>query len=219
MKQKFCIKCGKKTDKLFDGLCEKCFLEKKELIEVPKRIVVNICKNCGRVQTKRGWSKGKSIEDIVKKKIKTKNEIEKIKITKKKVNKDFVVEILATGKISGLEKTERRKTIVVIRKKLCEMCGKISGGYYEAIIQLRSDEEEKIMNSAEIIKNILKNKNGFLTKIVKRKNGIDLYITPKSLVDIIIKNIPKIKEKKKSYSLATRKDGRDLYRTTALVRL
>ena len=62
-------------------------------------------------------------------------------------------------------------------------------------------------------------KNGLITKIEKRKNGVDIFFTPKKISGNLIKALPKTKEVKKSYTLATKKDGRDLYRNTILVRL
>ncbi len=69
----------------------------------------------------------------------------------------------------------------------------------------------------EIIR-IFKNNNGYLTKIENRKNGIDIYMSPKSLAKKIIRNVPH-REKKKSFSIAGKKDGKDLYRLTLLLRL
>ncbi|MCD6477812.1 MAG: 60S ribosomal export protein NMD3 [Candidatus Aenigmarchaeota archaeon] len=215
-----CPKCGRKTNKLYDGLCKDCFLEEKNLFSIPKRIEVKVCKSCGRVKLGGRWKRVKSPDEIIKKHIKSKGEIENIKIDKKQINDNsFLVNVLVRGKIYGLEKTEKRKTILVKKKVLCDLCGKVKGGYYEAIIQLRSNNENKIKQAYEIIGKLIKNRDGFITKTERTKNGIDIYITPKNLINTIVKNVPNVKKKEKSYSLATRKDGRNLYRTTILLRL
>lgn len=43
---KFCPKCGKQTDELFNSLCEDCFKRAIKLIE-PAGISQSICKTCG----------------------------------------------------------------------------------------------------------------------------------------------------------------------------
>jgi len=217
MKKKFCPKCGKETSRLVEGLCNECFKKKFKLIEVPEKIKIIVCKNCGKIN---GIDpKKQSIRDIVRKKIKIHGKIEKISIKKsKEIGKRTHIDIEATGSIGGVQKKECKKTIVFIKEKLCDYCGKVRGGYYEAVVQLRSENNENITSAIENIDKIIKNNKGFLTKVEKRNNGIDAYITPKSLVNKIIKNIPH-KEMKRSYSLVTIKEGKDLYRTTVLLRL
>lgn len=217
MKKKFCPKCGKETDYLLNGLCENCFKEKFEFIEVPEKIKITICKNCGRIN---GIDpKKQSIKDVVRKKIKIHGKIEKLSINEtKKIGNKIYVDINAIKKIGNTRKKESKKTVILIKKRLCDYCGKVRGGYYEAVIQLRSEDNRKIINGLENINKIIRNKKGFLTKIEKRSNGIDIYLTPKSLIDKIVKNINHI-ETKKSYSLVTIKEGKDLYRTTVLLRL
>jgi len=217
MKKKFCPKCGREADHFIEGLCDECFKERFKLIEVPEKIKIMICKNCGRIN---GIDpKKQTIEDVIRKKIKIRGKIKNLFIKEtKKIGKKIYFDIEAIGKIGNIQKNENEKTVVLISERLCDYCGKVKGGYYEAIIQLRSENNENIANAFENINKIMKNNKGLLTKIEKRSNGIDIYITPKSLVDKIIRNIPH-KETKKSYSLVTIKEGKDLYRTTLLLRL
>lgn len=217
MKSKFCARCGKKTENLFDGLCEDCFKETNELFYVPKTIRISVCKNCGKIKVKK-WER-KSIDEAIKSFIKVDGKLKKLNIKKNQVGNKIFVEIKVFGLVKNkVEKTETKNTTVIIEKKLCDVCGKIRGGYYEAVIQLRSDDEEKIKKYLMSVKNIVEKNNGALTKVEKNKNGVDLYITPKNLVDKIIRNVPHT-EVKKSYTLVTKKDGKNLYRMTALLRV
>src|SRR3972149_9446515 len=46
--QKFCPKCGKTTENLYDNLCKDCFLQKINLKDLPEKITVRQCKICGK---------------------------------------------------------------------------------------------------------------------------------------------------------------------------
>lgn len=219
MKEKFCPKCGKKTEKLIDSICEECFQKSNSLISIPEIIKIEICKNCGKIKDKK-WKRGRSIKELIKERIEVNGKLEELKIEEDGgKGKETIFKIKAKGLLKGkVGKEERKKTKIKIKEKLCENCGKVKGGYYEAIIQLRSGDEKKIKKSMKKIIKILENNNGYLTKMENRKNGVDMYMAPKSLADKIIRNIAH-KEKKKSFSIAGKKDGKDLYRLSLLLRL
>ncbi|MCD6367703.1 MAG: 60S ribosomal export protein NMD3 [Candidatus Aenigmarchaeota archaeon] len=217
MKSKFCIKCGKKTETLFNGLCEECFKEMNELISVPEKAKISVCKICGRAKIKK-WEKI-DIDDAIKRLIKTNGKLEKIKIEKEWKNKKLLVKIKASGFLNEkVKKSETKEIEITIEEKLCDTCGKIVGGYYESVIQLRSKDKNKLEKTLRDIENIVYNNNGFIVKILKNKNGVDVYITPKSLLNKISRSI-KYNEIKTSYTLVGMKDGKNLYRSTMLLRL
>ncbi|MCK4634425.1 MAG: hypothetical protein KAT37_00970 [Candidatus Aenigmarchaeota archaeon] len=216
MKPKFCPACGKETDVLFNGLCESCFGKKNKLAEIPEKIKIKVCSDCGKIEGARIRKfDEKEVEKIIMKNIKTNGKIKDIKITER----NDIVKIEVSGLMEGkIEKKEILETKIMIKKRLCEVCGKVRGGYYEAVLQIRSGDKKKIENSLNILKNII-SKKGVITKIEQNKNGVDIYFTPKKILKYVLKSLPKTKEIKRSYTLVTKKDGRDLYRNTVLVRL
>jgi len=215
MKSKFCPKCGKETDKFFDKLCESCFKEKNRLAEIPNKIKIRICSNCGKIEGNLGKLDEKSLEKIIEDNIKANGKIFDMRIIKNNGKTKVEVFGLLKGKIKTKEILE---TKIEIKKRLCETCGKVKGGYYEAVIQIRSEDKKKIENALEILVNVI-NKKGLITKVEEKSNGFDLYFTPKKILNQIIKNLDEVKEIKRSYTLVTNKEGRDLYRNTVLVRL
>jgi NMD protein affecting ribosome stability and mRNA decay len=66
---KFCPKCGKKTDELFDSLCQACFTKGIKLIDTEKLAIpirVNVCEICGGYFKGKGAGKERtSIEEVV----------------------------------------------------------------------------------------------------------------------------------------------------------
>lgn len=216
MKPKFCPACGKETNVLFNGLCESCFGERNKLAEIPEKIKIKVCSNCGKIEGARIRKfNEKEVKKIIMQNIKTNGKIKDIEITERNGKVKIEVSGLMEGKI---EKKEILETKIMIKKRLCETCGKVRGGYYEAVLQIRSDDKEKIENALCDMKSMIC-KRGTITKIEQTKNGVDIYFTPKKILKYILKSMPKTKEIKRSYTLVTKKDGRDLYRNTVLVRL
>lgn len=212
--RKFCPRCGKESEKLIEGFCERCL---EELAPAPglKDMKMEVCPVCSRVREKGRWVK-KSLSEVIVKYLKRKGfRNVNVEVKDDSVEIEFDIEIR--------NKTVRRKSTFYIKtiKRICEECSKERTGYYEGVIQIRGD-----VNADKIVEEIsgMVSKSGkrgwFISKIDKRKEGIDLYIGSKSAV----KNIARrLKNKynadvKESYTLVTRKDGRNVYRITAVVR-
>lgn len=105
----------------------------------------------------------------------------------------------------------------------CPTCSKKRGNYFEAIIQLRGGRSkfEEVLKFVMEIVDDQDNSGIFITKIEKKREGYDLYISDREFSKIITKRIIErfggsITE---SNSLVGRKEGRDLYRFTYAVRL
>ncbi len=105
----------------------------------------------------------------------------------------------------------------------CPTCSKKRGNYFEAIIQLRggrSKFDEVLKFVMEIVED-QDNSDIFITKIEKKREGYDLYISDREFSKIVSRRIIErfggsITE---SNSLVGRKEGHDLYRFTYAVRL
>ncbi|MBR9706830.1 MAG: hypothetical protein GOV15_00140, partial [Candidatus Diapherotrites archaeon] len=58
--KRFCPKCGKTegepgTEKFIEGFCKKCYLQDHTPLTLPKKIVLNKCKVCGKIRIGRDW--------------------------------------------------------------------------------------------------------------------------------------------------------------------
>jgi nonsense-mediated mRNA decay protein 3 len=228
---KFCPKCGKKTDELFDSLCKECFINRTRLIEADLKVSISVCKNCG------GYFKGKektsieeAVADSVKKEIRKKygygGRVE-IKGLRKELKADenrASVFLVAKAEIKGVEIEERGEVEVILKQETCERCSRIAGGYYEGIVQIRAEnriptEEELVM--AEKIAYSSVGEADFVSKERKLKEGVDVYVSSMECGRRISRQIVKklggvFSESRKLYG---RKDGRNIYRVSFSVRL
>jgi len=231
MLKKFCPRCGKGTDALFDALCEKCYMDTKEIISVPQNIDVIMCKRCGKSIDRNKWAPNESIDSMIVRAVNA--SIRPDKDTLVKVDyKPFVLGGKTTVPVTiAAEKTVSDKNIktsvqanVVILPQVCDSCSRLSGSYYEAIIQIRGSEEkqEELLELVKAKVNQYKDSNqySFITKTVKMKCGTDVYIGSSKAAQKIEQ------EAKKAYNVSTKitasihgmKDGKEIIRLTVLLR-
>ncbi len=198
----FCIKCGKDAE--VDNFCRDCFAKISTLFDI-KGFELQYCEQCGIDQN--------SIKSEIKSAIKTENEIEKMKITLKIVGNKVHATVTCNGNIRNIPKGEEKKVLVVLRKKTCDVHVKLSGGYYEAVIQIRGNEKDNIMNR--------------IMKLVPQKavvgvetlpEGYNIKVMRKANAAKAVKALGKGFDVKKSFKLAASKKGQKLYRNYYAIR-
>ncbi len=112
---------------------------------------------------------------------------------------------------------------MLVVKDVCQACSRISGMYYEAIIQIRGNKKEKVKSFVEKKINELSKKDelSFISKIEEKKKGLDIYVGSKKAAKSILKEAKKLYnlETKESYTLIGERKGKKLYRVTILLRL
>ena len=210
---KFCFLCGKKSEKLIKGYCEECYKSKFKLIEVPQELSVTICKRCNKINEKNKWKEAE-IDEILRDKIKVFGKSVKISFEK---NDNVKVHAKGFLEESKDAKEEVYEVKIKLRKRLCSDCFKKSGKYYESIVQIRGSLTDEDMDS---IDDIVIERGGFY-RIEEVKGGYDFYVSSKSLAKKIAEFLRKKYkvEIKKSFRLFTRKEGKDIYRDTILLRI
>lgn len=221
--KKFCPSCGKRTDRLTENLCFRCFSRNLKIMKIPRVINVKLCR-CNRLLNKGKWIFFKSFDELIEhavyKNIKIfKGTFVSIDYKKGDINKTVTpLELKGELNFDGRKLIEHGHTELRLFPKLCVGCSRISGGYYEAIIQLRTNRNKKIQ---EFIDDKIKsfNKNdwlSFITKTEKIGKGMDIYIGSKKTAIKIVNEARKIYNLKikKSYKLKGMKDGKKQYQTS-----
>ncbi|MGC8992418.1 MAG: 60S ribosomal export protein NMD3 [Thermoplasmata archaeon] len=223
-----CIICNKREAKI-DGMCEVCFLDRKNYILPPKKIEFISCPNCGSIKIKNSWYNKISFNDGVRKYIENDT-----KIIDDRTNVDFdyeinenkeLIKIIYKLSFSGYVKNEEYEIPFLKKFQMCPKCSRQSGDYFESIIQVRSykmEDEKNIKNFiySVIEKEMSRNPDLFVLKEEKNGDGFDIYLSSNSSSKIIVKKISEeygasIKE---SPQLAGVKNGKKFYRVTYSVR-
>ena len=203
-----CPKCGASSEEIaFSGpFCVKC---KPVNITCPTRMEFMRCGKCKKVRMKGNWinaDDAKISEAVISK---CKGEFVRGTYSLHTQEATFFV-----GDKNRLFPVKIHINVRIVRN-ICPHCSRQSGGYFEAIIQLRGPIS-KINRHDRLFRKMLLKKT-FVTKEVERKEGLDLYIgNSKAVVEMLAELGIKAKI---SRTLSGEKEGRRVYRTTFLVRL
>ncbi len=224
MKKKFCPKCGREADKIFDGMCVDCLFEKKRTIKIPSKIIVKKCKRCGKYFL--GKIKSERIEDIVDPEIK--KILNSAKLAESGIK--YMNYRVADGKVhlslkfdfNGIQKSEEHEIEIEEKMKTCQYCAMSGTRYYNAILQIRAPEE--IIDEAlkEVIKRVAEMKSdnlAFISDIKKQRSGVDVYIGSKAAAR---KAARALKSRfnarlKVTREMGGKKMGKQVYRDTILI--
>ena len=233
---KFCPECGKietKSQLLVRGLCRACFLKRNGMLEMYKGLEIIICPSCQSYLYRNKWCPKISVIDEVNIKMIIKDMLDEkiklregVKITNKGITilginetnpKKINVQLTLNGSMQGIKSKEDYTLGITITKSVCNACKKKNSSYYEAKIQIRPKDNLIL----KLVMDYIRAYNIIVTKEDVRKFGIDLYLTNKKQLSGILTEVKKKfkVEVKISNTLYGRKDGKEVYRTTALVRL
>jgi nonsense-mediated mRNA decay protein 3 len=239
MKDLACPICGRQADSLVDGRCRDCFLKTLTLAWIPDIVRSIICPLCGAVKKGGIWEGNTAeIEDVIQEGIKEALKLcpdsEDIKVLIDLTSSDpsiYRAGINVNASVKGIRTNAALSTEVRISRETCDTCSRISGGYYEAVIQVRADgrfpDEEEQEQLVELIKEVIERQYrkgyrlAFITKVVELPEGTDVYIGSNSSA----RQACKLAAERfgcsysESPSLFGKKDGKDIYRITYSLRL
>ena len=189
----FCPECGSTDKEMVGDICIDCFLKNFQMIELPKRIEVQICSHCNSK-----FEEGKWIDEFIPEEEIIYRALERnIKIADEVTNEIINLEIdqmkgtiaycyvEVVGEVHGVQIEETHDTEVKIQKTVCPTCSKVQSGYYESVIQFRADNREikaeEYAKADEIVERTLikqskSDKLAYCPQIAKLKEGHDYYI-------------------------------------------
>src|SRR5512143_2627407 len=201
-----CPRCGRTSDQV-EFIEAFCIDDYPVSIKAPDKAELEQCTRCGRIKLRGEWtqfSERKVAESILSR---CKGDYEDAKYNLEYQTASFLVK-------KGSARIEK-KIPLEIRKTICPQCSRISGGYFEAIIQLRGDRSKMDKYADMFIKRL--QKKTFITRTEEKDEGLDLYIgNSKAVVAMMGELGLKVLMTKK---LVGRDQGKRLYRTTFLLRV
>jgi nonsense-mediated mRNA decay protein 3 len=221
LKTKFCPKCGREADRLFDGMCLDCFFEKKGVAKIPAEIVVNRCKYCGRYFARNLM--GERVEDVIDTTVKKMFNAgaKHVKVMNYRVRNGKVYVSLKLD-FDGAQKSEEHVIEINEHPVACQYCSMAETHYYNAILQIRAPAElideilEEVIN---IVNRMKSDRFAFISKIKRVKYGLDIYIGSKVVAAKIGKYLKNRfnAETKTTRKISGRKKGREVYKNTILI--
>lgn len=235
-----CPDCGAEARTLIEGSCPSCFLGKHDLAQVPQVLDVLLCATCGARRDGNQWtdaqgrSQDEMLDDFVGRNIQVHSRVEDPEtefVAEAQDQRNIHYDVMIAGTLEGLPVDALVETVVRIKPSVCTTCSRQAGGYYSAIIQIRGEARDPSKHETEEAERIMVreigrmakagNQNAFISKDGVVKGGKDYYISEIDVGKILAR---KIADKfdttvQESPKLVGRKEGKDVYRVTMLVRL
>ena len=222
---KVCPSCGRTEREVpFIGFfCRDCYLRDHQLVEVPK-LRLKRCPLCGRAYFSGRWEDFSldRLRDWLVDHIKVREmQGVQIGVSFPEVDEDLIrYRAIVRGTVEGTPVEIPLEGEIPIEKVLCPRCGRATGGYFQAIIQVRGADVEK---HAEEIARLVEREGGeyaFVSRVEFTKDGIDLYIGSKKVADKVARKIERRYGIKaiRSHRLITEIQGKRVYRLTVSLR-
>lgn len=234
----FCPKCGKDTDVFYDNVCRQCFIGDKKLLECPAVVYSRICPTCGSVFKKGRWQRRDEEKELVLECVKDNLSLSKyaenieLELSPEQLDYSrYNVHVEAKGEIKGVLIKASQDVELRINWQTCDTCSRISGGYFEGIVQIRADRRTPAKEELERCRGIASgvaakaqekgDRLAFIAKTEELDEGADLYVGSIKLGKQICRAITDVFGGKFSESpkLVGQKNGEDLYRITFALRL
>lgn len=237
MKQAICHRCGQPT---VEGLCPKCTLEVTKLASCPDVVEVVICSVCSSRQIKGRWQlpDSSTVEDLAyqaaEEAICLHEELADphIEIDLRKIGATrYQADIDIQGIFRGQSASEHCEIPIRIKMVACERCSRMAGKYFESTVQLRANAarsmtQKEIDECKKIAQDMADSgyRGGdnlsFIQEIKEVKGGLDIILGSTQLGRRMARAIMERYGGKllETAKLVGKKDSRDLYRSTLLVR-
>ena len=235
--QTICPMCGLPT---VEGLCRQCTLDKTTLVSCPDQVEVVICSVCGSRQVKGKWQlpDSRCVEELapqaavdalcLHKELATpqiERNLRKVGATR------YQVKININGSFKGQSISEQCEILVRIKLVACDRCSRIAGKYFQSTVQLRGNAVRSMTpGEIEECKKMARDmadsgyhggdQLSFIQEMKEVKGGLDIILGSTQLGRRMARAFVerfggKLLETAK---LVGKKDSRNVYRSTLLVR-
>jgi nonsense-mediated mRNA decay protein 3 len=222
-------------------LCDDCYFEEFDLVDAPDRIEVQVCGRCGAIRRENSWEDvgARDYTDIAVERV---SEALGVHVDATDVNWAVTPEQVDettirmhcefSGIVRGTPVVEEVTVPVKIGTGTCKRCGRIAGGSYAAIVQVRADEREPAAEELDEAEAIAReyvadreekgDRNAFVTEVNEVEGGLDMKISTTQMGEGIAERI--VRQLGGSYTanetLVTEdSDGNEVYRVTYAIRL
>ena len=250
--REFCPRCGDPVPERSEPLpgqprdrdavlCNACYFADFDLVDAPDRIEVQVCSGCGAVHRGNRWVDVGAEDytdvaiDEVSSALGVHLEAEGVEweIEAEQVDQNTIrMHCRFSGVVRGTYVEEEVTVPVLISRGTCDRCGRIAGGYYAALVQVRADDRtptrEERTRAVEIAEAYVAereatgDRNAFISEVKETDEGVDVKISTNQMGGGVARRITReLGGSVEEYpTLVTEDgDGNEVYRVTFAVRL
>lgn len=227
----FCVECGAEG-KVYESVCEKCFLKKHKLAKLPEALDIEVCKECGAFLIGSIWNKvprERAIEMVLDKAVSYEKIVDSSQFTVEFFPEDDMnisIKVHYDMYVDDLRAKKDLQSRVRIKPSQCVTCTRKKSKYFEAILQVRADGRNLSEDELEEIYEFVHEKvdassESFISQEERLHGGIDFYLGSNTLARKLSKELASMYSAQEASSpkLVGMKDGHDMYRVTYSVRL
>jgi nonsense-mediated mRNA decay protein 3 len=247
----FCPRCGDPIERSTgspdwetdrdQSLCTACYVDEYDLIDAPDRVEIRVCSQCGAVHRGNRWV-DVGAEDYTDVAIEAVTKALSVHVAAEDVSWQVAPEqVDATtirmhcqfsGVLRGTPVAEEVAVPVKIGRQTCTRCGRIAGGSYASVVQVRARDREPDDDETERATEIAHervteleadgDREAFVSEITEVEGGLDLRLSTNRLGEQVARQL--VEEFGGAYSdhetLVTEDgDGNEVYRVTYAVHL
>lgn len=232
-----CPECGAPTDE--GELCDECYAESLEPLDVHDEVEVRVCANCGSYVRDGGWTSHDEpvpdedlavwgVRDALGVHVEAREPRLSVGVERRDPS-SLVVAVDIEAYVRGYRVEDSRTVRVRLEHETCPTCAKRSGGYYESVAQIRAegrepteDEKDRALEHAYgIAGRDYGDRDTFVTKTEEVRGGLDIYMSTSDAGKQVARRMTD--EFGGGYddsaTLVGEKDGEELYRVTYAVSL
>jgi len=250
----FCPRCGETvaregpptgatdpTGKSGVELCDDCYFEQFDLVDAPERIEVLVCSGCGAVHRGNRWVDvgaqdytDVAVEEVAEAlSVHVDAEDVSWEVAPEEVDRNTIrMHCQFVGVVRGEMRQETVTVPVLISRQTCSRCGRISGDYYAATVQVRARDRTPSGVERERTKEIARNyvgdredagdRNAFISEMGETESGVDVKVSTsqigRAIADRVVRQFGgRVDESKRL--ITEDEDGERVYRMTYAVRL
>lgn len=234
---RFCPKCGQPTEK--EGLCSRCRAGELQWFSCGHRVESVHCPACGSLKQAGVWSdtereKGDIADELVRGAVQVHRDVKsadmKIHIRDLSQNRSRAY-VTVTGTLYGEPVEGACEIDIAWVKEQCDRCNRISGSYYEGVVQVRAEGRRPSLYEIQVASTLAEDAESslqtggerlsFISDVTATKDGLDIVVGSQHIGLLLAQKITA--ELGGRYTthpkLVGEKAGRQLYRITYSVRL
>ena len=237
IQDQFCPKCGKTTDD--EGLCSECQVKSTKWFSCDKRAQSTHCPSCDAIKIGSTWTdstkeRADLAPDLARSAVHLHPDVKKavidVTVVDMTVNRSRAY-LVFRGQLYNKPVEDKCTVELVWHKEQCDRCNRISGSYYEGVVQVRADgripSKYEIQQATLIAQQVEDNlqaggeRLSFINDMNEIHDGLDIIIGSQHIGTLICKAI--IAQLGGRYTthpkLVGEKSGRQLFRITYALRI
>ncbi|MEM3086689.1 MAG: NMD3-related protein [Halobacteria archaeon] len=220
----FCARCGasKSAAELYKGLCAACVPERFPPMSHPPLLRGRRCPRCDSISGG-SRSSGRGVEEALRGGFKFAPDLRKAEL-KLSANSGAdpwggVLRYTLAGLLGSVPVRREGEVPYRLKPEVCENCSRRSGSYYEGVVQVRAtgrpltaEERRRALEAAEQFA---------VAKVEEEAGGLDLYLDAERETGRLARRLAELLGGTTSASpkVAGRRDGREIYRVSRVVRI